>query len=84
MTYEKRDFQIPTEWTERILSVCPSQTWRTLYCLWRHAGLRQQEPMGLKPSSVDLENKRLFVHATKTKRYKNGGDREVPKSKEEF
>ena len=43
-----------------------------------HAGLRQQEPMGLKPSSVDLENKRLFVHATKTKRYKNGGDREVP------
>ena len=38
MTYEKRDFQIPTEWTERILSVCPSQTWRTLNCLWRHAG----------------------------------------------
>ena len=77
-TNRTRDFQIPSEWTERILSACPSQTWRTLYCLWRHAGLRQQEPMVLRPSSVDLENKRLFVHATKTERYKNGGDREVP------
>ena len=72
------DFQILSEWTERILSACPSQTWRTLYCLWRHAGLRRQAPIALKPTTVDSANKRLFVHATKTERYKNGGDREVP------
>lgn len=74
-----RDFQVPSEWTERILDACPSQNWRTLYCLWRHAGLRQQEPMGLTKDSVDLRTKRLKVHSTKTERYgEEHADRVVP------
>ncbi len=74
-----RDFQVPADWTERILEACPSQCWRTLYCLWRHAGLRQQEPLGLTANSVDLVNRRLYVHSTKTERYgENHGDRVVP------
>ena len=74
-----RDFQVPAEWTERILDACPSQNWRTLYCLWRHAGLRQQEPMGLTAESVDLDQKRLRVHSTKTERYGEAhADRIVP------
>lgn len=73
-----RDCQIPAEWTERILDACPTQEWRTLYCLWRHAGLRQQEPFGLKPSDVDLKRLRLTVHATKTERYADGGRRDAP------
>lgn len=74
-----RDFQVPAEWTDKILECCPTQSWRTLYCLWRHAGLRQQEPLGLTIKSVDLRNRRLFVHSTKTERYgENHGDRVVP------
>lgn len=73
-----RDFQVPAEWTERILSACPSQCWRTLYCLWRHAGLRQQEPMLLTRESVKLSERKLVVFATKTERYERGGFREVP------
>lgn len=64
-----RDFQIPAEWTERILDACPTQCWRTLYCLWRHAGLRQQEPLSLTRDSVDLRTNRLTVHSSKTERY---------------
>lgn len=74
-----RDFQVPSEWTARILDSCPSQSWRTLYCLWRHAGLRQQEPLGLTRQSVDLDGRKLRVHSTKTERYgENHGDRIVP------
>ena len=74
-----RDFQIPAEWTERILEACPSQSWRTLYCLWRHAGLRQQEPLALRRESVDLRARRLMVHSSKTERYgENHADRVVP------
>lgn len=74
-----RDFQVPREWTGRILENCPSQSWRTLYCLWRYAGLRQQEPLGLTRQSVDLCNRRLLVHSTKTERYgESHGDRVVP------
>lgn len=64
-----RDFQVPAEWTERILDACPSQCWRTLYCLWRHAGLRRQEPLGLTRESIDLRTGRLSVHSPKTERY---------------
>lgn len=39
-----RDFQVPADWAERIFAACPSQNWRTLFALWRFAGLRQQEP----------------------------------------
>ena len=74
-----RDFQVPAEWTPRILAACPDQTWRTLYCLWRHAGLRRQEPLGLTASSIDMSNGRLLVHSTKTERYgERHGDRDVP------
>ena len=73
-----RDFQVPLEWTERILDACPSQCWRTLYCLWRLAGLRQQEPMLLTRESIDLAARKLRVYATKTERYERGGFREVP------
>ena len=74
-----RDFQVPAEWTDRILDACPSQNWRTLYCLWRHAGLRQQEPMGLKRESIDLGARRMIVHSPKTERYgERHADRIVP------
>lgn len=74
-----RDFQVPAEWTSRILDACPSQNWRTLYCLWRHAGLRRQEPLGLTRKSVDFAGRKLLVHSTKTERYgENHGDRTVP------
>lgn len=73
-----RDFQVPSEWAERILNACPSQCWRTLFCLWRFAGLRQQEPILLTRDSVDLENRKLKVYATKTERYEKGGFRTVP------
>lgn len=77
-TNRTRDYQVPAAWTERILNACPTQNWRTLYCLWRHAGLRQQEPMGLVRESIDFNARKMVVHATKTERYKNGGDRVVP------
>ena len=73
-----RDFQVPAEWAPRILDACPSQCWRTLFCLWRFAGLRQQEPMLLTRESVDLESRRLRVYATKTERYEKGGFRTIP------
>lgn len=74
-----RDFQVPTDWTPRILDACPSQSWRTLYCLWRHAGLRQQEPMALTRDSIDLGARRLKVHSSKTERYgEQHADRIVP------
>lgn len=74
----ERDFQVPAEWAERILDACPTQCWRTLFCLWRFAGLRQQEPILLTRESVDLESLRLSVYATKTERYLSGGFRSVP------
>ena len=74
-----RDFQVPADWTPRILDACPSQSWRTLYCLWRHAGLRQQEPMALTRDSIDLGARRLKVHSSKTERYgEQHADRVVP------
>lgn len=77
-TNRSKDFQVPAEWTERILDACPTQEWRTLYCLWRHAGLRQQEPFAILKEYVDLKNRRLTVHASKTERYENGGRRVTP------
>ena len=74
----ERDFQVPAEWAPRILDACPSQCWRTLFCLWRFAGLRQQEPILLTRDSVDLESCKLRVYATKTERYLHGGFRSVP------
>lgn len=74
-----RDFQVPAEWTGRILDACPTQSWRVLYCLWRHAGLRQQEPMGLRRESIDMKARRLHVHSPKTERYgEDHADRVVP------
>lgn len=73
-----RDFQVPADWAPRILEACPTQNWRTLFCLWRFAGLRQQEPMLLTRESVDLGERKLRVYATKTERYENGGFRTVP------
>lgn len=73
-----RDFQVPAEWAPRILEACPTQNWRTLFCLWRFAGLRQQEPMLLTRDSVDLSERKLRVYATKTERYEKGGFRTVP------
>jgi len=73
-----RDFQVPADWAERIFAACPSQNWRTLFALWRFAGLRQQEPMYLTRDSVKLDAGRLIVFAPKTERYKNNGVREVP------
>ncbi len=69
MINRSRDFQVPAEWTERILNACPSQSWRTLYCLWRHAGLRQQEPLELTTDAVDLKERRLRVFSPKTERF---------------
>ncbi len=75
---KERDFQVPADWAERIFAACPSQNWRTLFALWRFAGLRQQEPMYLTRDSVKLDVGRLIVFAPKTERYKNNGVREVP------
>lgn len=73
-----KDFQIPREWTERILDACPSQNWRTLFVLWRVAGLRQQEPLQLTWSCVNWEKKRLLVPSPKTSRYEGRESRLLP------
>ena len=63
-----RDFHVPKEWAPQILSACPNQLWRTLFCLWRFAGLRRNEPLVLKRSSVDLDGCRLSVYAIKLRK----------------
>ena len=73
-----KDFQIPREWTERILDACPSQNWRTLFVLWRIAGLRQQEPLQLTWDCVNWEKKRLLVPSPKTSRYEGRESRILP------
>ena len=73
-----KDFQIPREWTERILDACPSQNWRTLFVLWRIAGLRQQEPLVLTWDCVNWEKKRLLVPSPKTSRYEGRESRIIP------
>ncbi len=74
----ERDFQIPREWTERILDACPSQNWRTLFALWRIGGLRQQEPLQLTWNCVNWEKKRLLVPSPKTSRYEGRESRLIP------
>lgn len=78
---KERDFQVPFEWTERILDACRDQSTRTLYALWRCAALRYREPRFLRRDSFDFARKRMKVYATKTERYDSGGFREVPISK---
>ena len=73
-----KDFQIPRDWTERILEACPSQNWRTLFVLWRVAGLRQQEPLLLTWDCVNWEKKRLLVPSPKTSRYEGRENRLIP------
>lgn len=73
-----KDFQIPAEWTERILDACPSQNWRTLTALWRVGGLRQQEPLLLTWECVNWEHKRLLVPSPKTSRYEGRESRLIP------
>lgn len=73
-----KDFQIPREWTDRILDACPSQNWRTLFALWRVGGLRQQEPLQLTWSCVNWEKKRLLVPSPKTSRYEGREARLIP------
>ncbi len=73
-----KDFQIPREWTERILEACPSQTWRTLFSFWRIGGLRQQEPLLIKWNHVDWERKRIVVPSPKTSRYEGREERVIP------
>ena len=73
-----KDFQIPRDWTERILDACPSQNWRTLFVLWRIAGLRQQEPLLITWDCVNWDKKRLRVPSPKTSRYEGREDRIVP------
>lgn len=75
---KERDFQVPGEWTERILDACRTQTERTLFALWRLAALRYREPSLLKRSSFDFKRKRFKAFATKTERHATGGFREVP------
>lgn len=73
-----KDFQVPREWTDRILEACPSQNWRTLFVLWRVAGLRQQEPLHLTWDCVNWEKKRLLVPSPKTSRYEGRESRIIP------
>ena len=73
-----KDFQIPREWTERILDACPTQNWRTLFALWRIGGLRQQEPLHLTWDCVNWEKKRLLVYSPKTACYEGKESRLIP------
>lgn len=74
----RKDFQIPREWTQRILDACPSQNWRTLFVLWRIGGLRQQEPLLLTWDCVNWEHKRLLVPSPKTSRFEGRENRLIP------
>ena len=74
----RKDFQIPREWTQRILDACPSQNWRTLFVLWRVGGLRQQEPLLLTWDCVNWEHKRLLVPSPKTSRFEGRENRMIP------
>lgn len=73
-----KDFQIPREWTQRILDACPSQNWRTLFVLWRIGGLRQQEPLLLTWDCVNWDKKRLLVPSPKTSRFEGRETRLIP------
>ncbi len=75
---KSRLYYVDRETARKILEYAPNDEWRLLFGCWRYVGMRREEPFGLTCNSFDFERKIVNIHATKTERCSNGGDRASP------
>jgi integrase len=54
---------------QRAIEVAPDAQWRLLIALWRFAGVRKMEVMGITWDDVLWDQNKVRIHATKTARY---------------
>ena len=64
-----RDFFVTREMANAAIEAAPDAQWRLLIALWRFAGLRKMEVMGLTWDDILWDQNKVRVHATKTARY---------------
>ena len=83
MSNPARLFEVPAEIMSQILDACPSQSWRSIFVLWRFGGLRKMEPLLLKWEDIlwnagtKMKGK-IRVHSPKTERFKGHAERFCP------
>lgn len=75
---DERRRQIPPEWIDRVLAVCPNEDWRTLVVLCRYGGLRPSEACNLRWEHIDWDRNRIRVPCAKTERHEGRAWREIP------
>lgn len=76
---EARQHFVSHEIARLAIDAAPNAEWRAVIALVRYGGLRSpSEPMRLRWQDVDLTNRRLKIHASKTEHHKNGGVRYCP------
>ncbi|MGL6225132.1 MAG: tyrosine-type recombinase/integrase [Thermoguttaceae bacterium] len=75
---ESRNHYIPVETVNLAMEYCPDAEWRAIFGLARFAGLRPGEILVLKLNDIKWDRNRIIVPSPKTKRYKGGGQREIP------
>jgi len=76
-----KEYYVDDERVQEVLAACPTQEWRAVVVLWRYAGLRAAEPLGLTRDMIDYTKKRLTVYSPKTERYVGHSHRYVPMEK---
>lgn len=69
---------IPVDVIGKVIEAAPSAQWRLLIALWRFAGLRKMEPMGLTWADVLWDQGKLRVRSSKTKHHAGKDQRYVP------
>jgi integrase len=74
-----RNVYVDAETIYQVIDVLPCAEWRLLVALWRFGGLRgSSEPLLLKWTDILWDQKKIVVHAKKTKRYEGKATRTIP------
>jgi len=74
-----RNVYVDEETISQVMDVLPCAEWRLLVALWRFGGLRgSSEPLLLKWTDILWDQKKIVVHAKKTKRYEGKATRIIP------
>ena len=69
---------ISREIVDDVIAAAPNSEWKLLIALWRYAGLRKMEPMGLEWEDVLWNDGKLRVRPSKTRHHRRKRMREVP------
>ncbi|MDD3588556.1 MAG: phage integrase SAM-like domain-containing protein, partial [Thermoguttaceae bacterium] len=75
---KEREFYVPMEWFEKVMTFCPDQEWRVYLALMRIGGVRMGEAHALTWENVLWNEDKVRIISPKTERFQGHDERVIP------